>query len=161
MRTTVLTRRLALLPGPGDLRRAAGALRGPERASAVVAVVDGARVARTLRRDGLRPLLEPDRPGRVADAARARRVSEAVDAGLGLLPLAPTCLRRSVTLLRRLHRLGLDGSLQLGVRTVDGRVEAHAWVRVGDVVVNDDPAEIATYTELAGSRAGELDALLR
>ena len=36
-------------------------------------------------------------------------------------------------------------------------MEAHAWVQVGDVVVNDDPDLTNTYTELA---AGDLDRLL-
>jgi hypothetical protein len=36
-------------------------------------------------------------------------------------------------------------------------VEAHAWVQVGEVVVNDDPAVTNTYSELA---SGELETFL-
>src|SRR4051812_2652722 len=82
-----------------DVRRFVLALGRSYGASALRAVVDGAFVTVTLRRRGLGPLLH-DRPDlRGADPDRARRVAEAVDAGLGLLPVAATCLRRSVTLL--------------------------------------------------------------
>lgn len=149
--------RLAALPRGRDVRRFVGALRGPERASTIRSVGEGAWVSWTLRRHGVRPLvlgLRPDRP--IVDVERGRHVAEAVDAGLGLLPLAPTCLRRSITLARELERLDLAGTVHVGVRQVDQQVEAHAWVQVGSVVVNDDPALIETYTRLA---TGELERL--
>lgn len=121
------------------------------------AVLDGAFVTWTLRRRGVRPLvtgMRADRP--VVDVVRCRRVSAAVDAGLGLLPVAATCLRRSLTLARELDRLDLAGTVHVGVREADGRVEAHAWIQVGSHVVNDDPALVATYGGLA---AGELERL--
>jgi hypothetical protein len=90
------------------------------------------------------------------DPERAVAVSEAVDAGLGLVPMAPTCLRRSVTLARELDRLGLAGAIHIGVRHAGGAVEAHAWVQVGTSVVNDDPTLVASYAELA---AGDLERL--
>lgn len=140
-----------------ELRRFLVALRGPIRTSAARAVVDGAWVTWTLRRSGVRPLVAGLRPERgTTDEARARRVAGAVDAGLGVLPIAPTCLRRSLTLARELERLDLVGTVHVGVREVDARIEAHAWVQVGSVVINDDPALIATYEELA---AGELERL--
>lgn len=130
----------------------------PTRTSVARAAVDGAVVTVTLRRRGARPLLRRiDQSSACFDPDRAMKVSAAVDAGLGLLPAAPTCLRRSVTLIRELHRLNIDGAIHVGVRTVDGEVEAHAWVQSGDVVVNDDPAVVATYAELA---AGDLEKLL-
>ncbi|HEY3142684.1 MAG TPA: lasso peptide biosynthesis B2 protein [Acidimicrobiales bacterium] len=156
-----MSARLARLPGPRDARRFLGQLRrGRTRSSALRAVVDGAVVTWTLRRHGVRPLLAAaDGSGtrNDLDPDRAAEVSAAVDAAFGLIPVAPTCLRRSLTLLRELRRLGLVATLHVGVRTVDGRVEAHAWVQAGEQVVNDDAALIATYTELA---AGELERLL-
>jgi hypothetical protein len=115
-------------------------------------------VAWTLRRHGVRRLL-PRTAGvpTAADRERGREVAAAVDAGLGLVPMAKTCLRRSLTLSRELHRLGVAGTMHVGVRRPAGTVEAHAWVQVGEAVVNDDPAEIATYAELA---AGELERVL-
>lgn len=126
--------------------------------SAVRAAFDGAVVTLILKRRGVRPLLSGiDQSSAPFDPDRAVQVSTAVDAGLGLLPAVPTCLRRSVTLIRELHRLGVGGTVHVGVRTLDGAVQAHAWVQSGDVVVNDDPAETGTYSELAG---GELEKLL-
>lgn len=151
--------RLARLPGPRDGARFLAQLRpSGVGLSAVRAVVDGVVVTWTLRRRGVRPLLSTaDTVQATSDPDRAAQVSAAVDAAFGLIPVAPTCLRRSVTLIRELNRLGLGGTLHVGVRKVDGKVEAHAWVQAGELVVNDDPTLTDTYTELA---AGELEQLL-
>jgi hypothetical protein len=147
--------RVARMPGPAELRAFAGQLLSPTRASAVRAACDGVVVAWTLRRRGLRSLMpSTDGVSPQPDADRGRAVAAAVDAGLGLIPMVKSCLRRSLTLSRELHRVGVTGTVHVGVRLVAGTVEAHAWVQVGEAVVNDDPAEIATYTELA---AGELE----
>jgi len=137
-----------------DLTRFLAELRKPTRTTALRAAVDGLVVTITLKRTGLRPLLAKRLPRAThPDAERALLVATAVDAGLGLIPVAPTCLRRSVTLVRELDRLGLDSSLHIGVRTVAGVVEAHAWVQAGDVVVNDSGSVTSSYTELGeGSR---------
>ena len=110
----------------------------------------------TLHRRGLRPLLaeRPELPP--ADPAVARRTAEAVDAGLGLLPVAPTCLRRSVTLLRELNRRGMNATLHIGVRSTAGQIEAHAWVQTGDEIVNDSPAVVDTYARIAVGDAERL-----
>lgn len=49
------------------------------------------------------------------------------------------CLQRSVVLWRELLRLGVNGDLRIGVGPGTARPEMHAWVEVGDVVVNDAP----------------------
>jgi hypothetical protein len=150
--------RLARLPRAPAVRRFTRQLRCPTRASALRSVVDGVIVATSLRRHGARRLLaqvRTDLPGH--DLERSMAVSEAVDAGLGLIPMAPTCLRRSVTLVRELNRLGLAAAIHVGVRRVGGSVEAHAWVQVGDAVVNDDPVVTTTYATLA---AGDLERLV-
>lgn len=146
------------MPGVGDLRRFVAGLRRPTRISTVRAVGDGLYVTWTLKRRGIRPLTGRNVGTTVGDTDRTIRIAEAVDAGLGIVPAAPTCLRRSVTLMRELDRLGLASTLHIGVRSVDGgTIAAHAWVQVDDVVVNDDPGFTGTYTELA---VGELDRLL-
>ena len=150
--------RLARLPRPPAVRRFARPLRGPTRASALRSAVDGVIVASSLRRHGARRLLarvRTDLPDH--DLERSMAVSEAVDAGLGLIPIAPTCLRRSVTLVRELNRLGLGAAIHVGVRRVGSGVEAHAWVQVGDAVVNDDPGVTTSYATLA---AGDLERLV-
>ena len=131
----------------------ARALRGRDRSSVLRATVDGAVVFATLERRGLRPLVRERRDLPEADPRDARRTAEAVDAGLGVLPVAPTCLRRSVTLLRELHRLHTTAVLHIGVRPGPGGIEAHAWIEAGGEVVNDDPAVTATYVQLAAGDA--------
>jgi Transglutaminase-like superfamily len=149
--------RLARLPGPVDIGRFVRHLRQPTRSSVVRAFVDGVFVTWTLHGRGVHPLVPLSNGPTRQDVERSIQVSEAVDIGFGLIPVAPTCLRRSMTLVRELHRLGLASTLHIGVRRA-GRIEAHAWVQVGDVVVNDDAEEVATYTDLA---PGESERLLR
>ena len=113
--------RFTRLPDRTDLARFVGELRQPSRVSAARAVVDGYVVTATLKRRGARPLLRATRPGAgMADAPRSMEVSRAVDAGMQLLPLESTCLRRSLTLLRELNRLHLAAAMHIGVRTVGG-----------------------------------------
>lgn len=151
---------LAQLPGTDEFVRFAGQLRGPERRSAVRALFDGVVVVVTLERRGAGPLFAGRRTPTPADATvdvdRSVRVAAAVDAALGLVPVAPSCLRRSVTLLRELHRLGLAATMHIGVRKPGDDVEAHAWVQVGEVVVNDAPEVTDGYVELA---SGDLERL--
>lgn len=150
--------RLAHVPSGREALRFLGELRNPTRASAVRAVIDGVTVTLTLKRRGARPLLTPqDAASVTCDPQRSKQVAAAVDAGFDLIPVAPTCLRRSITLVRELTRLRLACDMHIGVRNVDGTVEAHAWVQTGDVVLNDDPAVTETYAELA---AGDLERLL-
>lgn len=150
------------VPSGRDIARFLSELRRPTRMSAARAVVDGAIVTWTLKKRGVRPLLSGIDPVRArVDADRSLRVAAAVDAGLGLVPVAPTCLRRSVLLVRELHRLGLAGSVHVGVRNVAGTVEAHAWVQSGGVVVNDDVGLTRTYVELADGDLEKLLPLLR
>ena len=47
------------------------------------------------------------------------------------------CLQRSLALWWLLHRQGIQSELRFGTRKAEGRFEAHAWVEVGGVVVND------------------------
>ena len=157
-RLSAAAARVAQLPRRGDASRFLAELRHPARISAARAVVDGLFVTTTLKRRGVRSLLPAaGAASPCLDPDRSVQVSSAVDAGLGLLPFAPTCLRRSVTLLRELNRLELAATMHIGVRTVAEAIEAHAWVQAGEVVVNDDPEATKTYVELA---AGDLERIL-
>ena len=150
--------RLAQLPRAEDASRFLRQLRYPTRSSAARAVIDGIIVSVILKKRGARPLLARAKPSsRTQDPHRSLQVSAAVDAGFGLIPVAPTCLRRSLTLMRELNRTGLAATLHVGVRSVGEKVEAHAWVQAGEVVLNDEPDVAAVYVELA---AGELERLL-
>jgi len=64
-------------------------------------------------------------------------------AGRHLVPVP--CLARSVALARVLARRGAAARIQIGVRTIDGRLEAHAWVEQDGRVINDDEAAVRQY----------------
>ena len=151
-------RAFARLPRARDAQRFMRELRGPVRWTALRSALDAVVVTAALKRRGLRSIrVEPRRVPTRVDPDRARALAIAVDAAFGVLPLAPTCLRRSVVLKRELSRQNIDSSLHIGVRNVDGNVEAHAWIQAGDEVINDDPDLIRTYAEIA---VGDLDRLM-
>ncbi len=67
-----------------------------------------------------------------------RAIARLVDAAARHGPYPATCLPRSLTLWWLLRRRGIDSYLRIGVRKEAGRLEAHAWVELGGLVLNDD-----------------------
>jgi hypothetical protein len=65
--------------------------------------------------------------------ATARLVEVAARRG----PYRASCLPRSLTLWWLLRRRGIDSDLRIGVHKETGRLEAHAWVELRGVVLND------------------------
>jgi hypothetical protein len=84
-------------------------------------------------------VLQESRTGKEAPGQRrsARRLAALVCGASNRAPAAPTCLHRSLTLWWLLRRQGLPGDLRIGVRTVDRRLEAHAWVEYRGEILND------------------------
>lgn len=74
---------------------------------------------------------------RTGEDACPTRIAHLVDAAARRIPGRPACLTRSVTLCCLLRRRGLPATLRVGVRKSEGRLEAHAWVELDGVVVND------------------------
>lgn len=151
------------LPRLNAFRAFVRACRAPTRASTLRGAADGALVCWRLHRGRpVRSLLPapPPRPAALDDEAplddalASFATASAVDAGLAVLPFEATCLRRSLTLLRELARREVPAQLNIGVRMFDQRFEAHAWVTVGDLVVNDSPAVAARYGVIS---AGEFE----
>jgi len=68
-----------------------------------------------------------------------------VNAASNHLPIAGSCLTRSMLLDWMLRRRGVASALRLGVRLVEGRLQAHAWVEVGGRPVNDVPGVAAEF----------------
>jgi hypothetical protein len=101
-------------------------------------------VAAALRVFGLRRVCRvlsgsaaTDPNARAADAGEAQAVGRLVDIAARRGVGRPTCLARSVTLWWLLRRRGIDSALRIGVRTIEGRMEAHAWVEHAGLVLND------------------------
>ncbi len=72
-----------------------------------------------------------------AGMGRARVVTRMVDVAARHGIFEPTCLPRSLVLWWLLRRRGLASELRIGVRKEAGRFEAHAWVELQGVVLND------------------------
>lgn len=72
-----------------------------------------------------------------APLARAQRLGALVNLAARHGPWPATCLSRSLALQWLLRRRGIDGVLRIGVRKDGGLLDAHAWVEVDGLPVND------------------------
>jgi Transglutaminase-like superfamily len=67
----------------------------------------------------------------------ARRVAAIQEAVSQHLPWQASCLEKSLVLWWQLGRRGIAAEMRIGARKEAGRFEAHAWVELGNVVLND------------------------
>ncbi len=82
---------------------------------------------------------------RVTSLAEAQRIASLVALGNQRYSLYPAdCLTLSLVLQYVLTRLGGEAELCLGVRTITGQFEAHAWVEVAGVPLN----QLETVTDI-------------
>jgi hypothetical protein len=66
---------------------------------------------------------------------------------------ADTCLTRSLLLGWLLRRKGIDTQLRIGVRLIDGTLDAHAWVEYAGIPINDRIDIGSVYSPFSGSVA--------
>ena len=77
---------------------------------------------------------------------RAQRISQTVIASNRRLSFyQATCLAESLLLWAILRGCGIGARLCLGVRTITGPLDAHAWVSYRDVILNDIPSVETIY----------------
>ncbi|HEX6133051.1 MAG TPA: lasso peptide biosynthesis B2 protein [Longimicrobiales bacterium] len=90
----------------------------------------------------------PHRQG--ATSADVRLIRWAVAAAARVLPWKPVCLPQAVTAQWMLRRRGIPSTLYLGTDPRNG-YDAHAWVRVGRVIVTggDDPRRYTVVSTFA------------
>jgi hypothetical protein len=81
--------------------------------------------------------LAPRRTDQAATAYDARGMARIVDVAARHGLVKATCLPRSLVLWWLLRRQSIDSNLRIGVRKEAGRFEAHAWVELHSVVLND------------------------
>ncbi|MFM8469511.1 MAG: lasso peptide biosynthesis B2 protein [Limisphaerales bacterium] len=74
-----------------------------------------------------------------------RRIAWLVERAARHCPWPATCLRRSLLLWAFLLRSGVASELRLGFRNADGKFEAHAWVELDGVPLNDAPDVRSRY----------------
>ena len=76
--------------------------------------------------------ITPEREARASAIALA--ISRVAEHGV----FRPRCLARAVALQRLLRREGIGGSrVRVGVRRVEGCLDAHAWVELNGLVLGD------------------------
>lgn len=128
-------RRLARVT-PSEWARLIEAVAALTLASVLLKALRFDRLARRLGRHMAEGPSDPDR----AAVRTARLVRWAVTAAADRLPWKPVCLPRAVAAHWMLRRRGLASTLYLGLDASRG-YDAHAWVRLGRVVVTGGPGE--------------------
>ena len=93
-----------------------------------------------------------------AELAVARMVTRAEESAARHLFFRPNCLVQSLALLRMLRRRGIDAELRLGARNRTGKFEAHAWVTLGSVALNDATETGAAFVPFEATGAAGPDA---
>jgi hypothetical protein len=115
-----------------------------ETAAALVATRIGLRVGGLRRSKELLVRIAPLRTAEAcgglsapAEMEVARRVAAIQEAVSRHLPWQASCLEKSLVLWWQLGRSGIAAEMRIGARKEAGRFEAHAWVEMGNVVLND------------------------
>jgi Transglutaminase-like superfamily len=93
-----------------------------------------------------------------AGLAVARMVTRAEESAARHLFFRPNCLVQSLALLRMLRTRGIDAELRLGARNVTGKFEAHAWVELSGVALNDATESGAAFVPFEETGAETPDA---
>jgi hypothetical protein len=102
------------------------------------------------------PLAVSDGAAEQLEIDFARALQRRVSAAARHLPLLTNCLDQSLTLWWMLRRRGIAGDLRIGARNEEAQFEAHAWVELGEAVLDAsggggdftklEPAMIVTET---------------
>lgn len=131
------------------------ALSGPERARFIRAYVDLGLIDVALRVFGFRriigrvPASPADRIIHPEDRSRAGRYAHWIEVASRHHIVRARCLQQSLVLHQWLRREGLPSELRIGVRKEGGALRAHAWVELGDQIVNDRLDAVAGFAPLA------------
>jgi Transglutaminase-like superfamily len=101
-----------------------------------------------------RRVLEPaDQLGMAERIARAARSAELHGPG------TPNCLERSLTLWWLLRREDIEGELHIGARKSESGFEAHAWVELRGVVLNDSSSVHRHYARFDAPIAADMEGM--
>ena len=84
-------------------------------------------------------------------AADARRITRIQQGVYRHLRWHANCLERSLALWWQLGRRGIESDLRIGARKEAGRFEAHAWVELGNAVLNDSGETHTHFAPFDGS----------
>jgi hypothetical protein len=106
--------------------------------------------------EGLTPAVPPQ-AGRAAatsgDFEKARRVARLQASAERHLFFRPSCLEHSLVLRWMLARHGVAANLRFGGRKEQSRFEAHAWVEVGGVALDELSGEQSNFVPFDAANA--------
>ena len=60
-----------------------------------------------------------------------------------------SCLTRSLLIGWLLRRQGVASELRIGVRMINGSLDAHAWLENNGLPINDAPGDVANFAPFA------------
>jgi Transglutaminase-like superfamily len=86
-----------------------------------------------------------------APAVSANRIAQLLEAAAHSLFLPTNCLERSLALWSLLQRRGFPVELRLGARKQAGTFEAHAWVELNGVALNNPADEQRGFAPFDGA----------
>jgi len=87
---------------------------------------------------GAHPRILPKYEGSEIDAIEAsKNISTLVTVASKYGLYHATCLRRSLFTWWWLRRRGIQTELRIGIKKLDGQLYAHAWIKLGDEIIND------------------------
>ena len=87
---------------------------------------------------------------------RAQKIAKMVQVAVVYGRFGATCLPRSMVLWRFLQRQGIGCDLRLGARRENGNFEAHAWVEVDGVALNET-ADVGERFKLLEPEEGKIE----
>jgi hypothetical protein len=91
---------------------------------------------------------QPLGPARIETAREIARIQQAVSRHL---VFNASCLEQSLVLWWLAARRGIPAELRIGARKQAGRFEAHAWVELGNLVLNDSGEAHLHFAPFDGS----------
>lgn len=127
-----------------------------EAAAALAATWVGLRLVGFRRWKATLVRLSPPTAGRAGQhnidpVETARGIARIQEATSRHLVFHASCLERSLVLWWLLRRRGIPAELRIGARKQEGRFEAHAWVELENVVLNDSGEEHLHFEPFDGS----------
>ena len=127
-----------------------------EAAAALMVTLVGLRLTGFRRWKAVLVRLAPrkgDRAGEqyAAPIEAARQIARIQEATSRHLNSHASCLENSLALWWLLARRGIPAELRIGARNEAGRFEAHAWVEVGSVILNDSSEAHVHFAPFDGS----------
>jgi len=98
-------------------------------------------------------------PSPALSATQARRVAAPVTQWVMTVNrryavFAAPCLAESLVLVWLLRRRGIGATVALGIRTLFGPLESHAWASLDGHPLNDRPEVVRIYDQLDWERGG-------